>query len=118
MRGHSKDNEECTCAYGQFSWDDKANLDCPVNFDGQVSSVAFSVDGSKFAVAFIVYDDDYDFRNGGVKICSSQGSAGFVCQSTLTAPLFWSSRCVAMSLVLFPAPMHPVVRLISFLSHC
>jgi len=50
---------------------------------GMVRSVAFSMDGSKIAAGFNVYDDEY----GGVKIFrvsnQPEGSAGFVCQSTL-----------------------------------
>ena len=43
------------------------------------------MDGSKIAAGFNVYDDDYYFQSAGVKIFSNQpeGSAGFVCQSTL-----------------------------------
>ena len=51
--------------------------------DGRVSSVTFSMDGSKIAAAFNVYKAFGDFQCGGVKIFSNQGSAGFACQSTM-----------------------------------
>jgi len=51
----------------------------PVSVDDQVQSVAFSVDGSKLAVVF----SHGGFEDGGIKILTNQGSAGFVCQSTL-----------------------------------
>ena len=51
---------------------------------GLVSSVAFY--GSTIAASLKVFDDSDDsyFQDGGVKIHRNQGSAGFVCQSTLT----------------------------------
>jgi len=68
------------------------------NVDGRVSSVAFSVDGSKIAAAFNVSkdinwdsgsDDDDDglggWQEGGVQIFSNEGSVGFVCQWTVSA---------------------------------
>ena len=52
--------------------------------DGQVSSLDFSPCGSKIAAAFNVFDDDYDFESGGVKIFGMVGSTGtFECESTL-----------------------------------
>jgi len=74
-------------------WDVKTGKQLwQLNVDGGIYSVAFSMDGSKIAVAFNVSDDDYDFKGGGVKIFSTQGSAGFVCQSTLRGhtDLVWS----------------------------
>ena len=63
--------------------------------DGEVSSVAFSIDGSMIAAAFNVYDDDEDFQNGGVQIFSKEGSTGnFVCQSTLKGHCKDNEECI------------------------
>ena len=86
LRGHSKDNEECTCKHdaGPFQRGYEANPDCPVNVDGHVSSIDFAPCGNKLAAAFNIYQGMKEgFKEGGVKIFSNQGSAGFVCQSTL-----------------------------------
>eukprot|EP00918_Siedleckia_nematoides_P075843 GHVU01165939.1.p1 GENE.GHVU01165939.1~~GHVU01165939.1.p1 ORF type:complete len:136 (+),score=11.78 GHVU01165939.1:358-765(+) len=67
-----------------------APIGSPLNVGGDVSSVAFSIDGSKIAAAFNVRDDDYTIlKEGGVTIFSNQGSAGFVCQSTLSGHSSW-----------------------------
>ena len=55
-----------------------------LNVDGSVSSIDFAPCGNKLAAAFNIYHDQgLSFKEGGVKIFSNQGSAGFVCQSTL-----------------------------------
>ena len=89
-RGHTKDNEECTCEHDLFGGDDEvgagiyeANPDCPENVDGSLSSIDFAPCSNKLAAAFNIYDQYGYFKEGGVKIFSNQGSAGFVCQSTL-----------------------------------
>ena len=55
---------------------------CPLKFDGSVSSIDFAPCGNKLAAVFNTYQG-LSFKEGGVKIFSNQGSAGFVCQSTL-----------------------------------
>ena len=48
LRGHSKDNEECTCKHDAGIFKDRyeANPECPVTgHTGAVSSLAFSADG-------------------------------------------------------------------------
>ena len=50
LKGHSKDNEECTCKHdaGFFGNEYEANPDCPVGgHTGPVWSVCFSPDGTK-----------------------------------------------------------------------
>jgi len=48
VRGHCKDNEECTCKHGQYPCDYEANPDCPVTgHQRRVSSVHFSPDGKR-----------------------------------------------------------------------
>ena len=53
-----------------------------MNVDGSVSSIDFAPCGNKLAAAFNIYQYG-SLKEGGVKIFSNQGSAGFVCQSTL-----------------------------------
>ena len=54
-----------------------------LNVGGSVSSIDFAPCGNKLAAAFNIYQYG-SFKEGGVKIFSNQGSAGFVCQSTLS----------------------------------
>jgi len=61
---------------------------CPVNVDESVSSIDFAPCGNKLAAAFNIYQYG-SFKEGGVKIFSNQGSAGFVCQSTLSGHSHW-----------------------------
>ena len=57
---------------------------CQLNVDDSVSSIDFAPCGNKLAAAFNIYDGVLEgAKEGGVKIFSNQGSAGFVCQSTL-----------------------------------
>ena len=56
---------------------------CSLNVGGSVSSIDFAPCGNKLAAAFNIYDQWGCLKEGGVKIFSNQGSAGFVCQSTL-----------------------------------
>ena len=55
---------------------------CSLNVGGSVSSIDFAPCGNKLAAAFNIHQG-ISFKEGGVKIFSNQGSAGFVCQSTL-----------------------------------
>ena len=48
LRGHSKDNKECACTFGQYPMDYEANPDCPVKgHTGCINSVCFSPDGTR-----------------------------------------------------------------------
>ena len=74
------------CSDGTIKVFDAQSGDClsTVKVDGDVRSIDFAPCGNKLAAAFNIYDQYGSFKEGGVKIFSNQGSAGFVCQSTLT----------------------------------
>ena len=74
MKGHSKDNEECTCTHGQYEFQYEANPDCPVRgHTDQVMSVCFSPDGAKivsgsFDRKVLIWD-----AASGEQLCSLRG---------------------------------------------
>ena len=39
LRGHSKDNPECTCKHGQYSWEIQSDSQCPVTGHRYVPSL-------------------------------------------------------------------------------
>ena len=74
MRGHSKDNKECTCSH-TFGY--RANLDCPVRgHTDPVRSVCFSPCGEKIASGGGDYlgNEDYSIRIWDAKTGEQIGS--------------------------------------------
>ena len=78
---HPTKNLVASCSYDKsvklWNADTRAEL-WTVKVDGEVSSVAFSIECSKLAVTFNFYDRDHESDSGIVKIYSNQESAGFV----------------------------------------
>ena len=90
MAFHPEDRVVASCSKDESIklWNlDDGGLISTMNVDGSVSSIDFAPCGNKFAAALNIYSwsgAHGDFKEGGVKIFSNQGSAGFVCQSTLS----------------------------------
>ena len=55
LRGHSKDNPECTCKHDAGRWKNEyeANPECPVSVDSLVLSVAFSPGGHQIVAGCV-----------------------------------------------------------------
>ena len=85
MAFHPEDRVVASCSEDRSIklWNlDDGDLISTMNVGGKVSSIDIAPCGNKLAAAFNIYQDIF-FKEGVVKIFSNQGSAGFVCQSTL-----------------------------------